>query len=131
MVKWHSKSGNGYARWIKPYASRYAEEFYSYSYSLKLALLFRPQDQELHEWILGRMDLDRLKTLHFEIICLLAKYFGCKNRQFKQLFDQKVWLCGLNQPLLSDLKYLPELKEEYELNHQAFTFLTLNRDGDC
>ena len=66
--------------WIKSYGFR---ECYIYSYSLKLALLLRPQDRELHEWILSHMDLDRFKPLQFEILCFLAKYFGCKNRQFE------------------------------------------------
>ena len=95
--------------WIKKYGSR---ECYIYSYSLKLALLLRPQDRELHEWILSRMDLDRFKPLHFEILCFLAKYVGCKNRQFELLYDQRVWLYGLDQPLLSDLKNLTEPRND-------------------
>ena len=81
-------------------------EHLTYGYSLKFALLFRPNDNDLHELILSRMDFDKFKPLQLEILCLIAHFKGCKHPRFVELFDQQIWLRGQEVPEMSQMRFL-------------------------
>lgn len=76
----------------------------SYIYSLKLALIYRPNDFALHDWILDRMDFSHFNSaLRLEILCLIAEYKGCDHPKFQQLFSEKVWLLNQTQRPLKEI----------------------------
>ena len=65
-------------------------------YSLKLALLRKPNDLDLHDYIIGNMDFDNLSEplLKYEILCFLAEFKGMAHPATQKLFEQSVWLMG-------------------------------------
>ena len=68
----------------------------NHCYSLKLAMLRRPDDHKLHDYILDNMDLDKFTEpkLKYEILCLLGHFKGCTDATFLKLFKEHVWLMG-------------------------------------
>ena len=70
----------------------------AYCFGLKLALLFQPENCELHEFILSQMDFTALAPYLLEVTCFVGKFLGTKNKYFKQLFAMKPWLLGDQEP---------------------------------
>lgn len=90
----------------------------AYCYSIKLALLFKPMDTDLHEFILTRMDMTRMQAFKLELMCLLAKGSSSRSAHFSRLFEESAWLMGLSQKPLGEMRWLPndEVVESGEVN---------------
>ena len=44
----------------------------TYCFGLKLAFIYQPDNKELHEYILGKMDFSKLRPYLLEIICFVG-----------------------------------------------------------
>ena len=83
------------------------------------------------------MDFDKFHAQHFEILCLLAHYKGCKHPRFQELFRKKVWLRGQqdSMPKLNEMGLLKYWKGEkvdyakvglqYSNNCEAYTHMII------
>ena len=55
---------------------------------MKLAMLFRPNAVDLHDYLIRKIDFTKFpQELKFEILCLLAISKGTKNATFLSLFS--------------------------------------------
>ena len=54
----------------------------SHCSGLKLAFLYQPKNEELHEFLLSQLYFESLKPFHLEMMCFIGKYVGTKNKYF-------------------------------------------------
>lgn len=81
-----------------------ADSDFTYSYPLKLSMLFDPESAEVHELILSQMNFDEIEPFLLEVICLIGLSLGTSNAHFKALIARKPWLFGELPPQFEYVK---------------------------
>ena len=70
--------------------------FTCYKYAFKFACFFQPDNKQLLEFILTKIDFKctKIQPFLFEIACIIGTFLGVDHPKFVEIFNLSPWLMG-------------------------------------